>query len=79
MRLRVRNTPSEWKRLGTSEQVLGWIRRGVRTPFIGGHRPPPFNIGTSMLDATQQQLDFMDSELPRFMQLCAWKPGQRTI
>jgi hypothetical protein len=59
MRHRVHNKASEWKRLGASEQVLGWIRRGVRIPFISGRRPPPFNNGTSMLDARQQLLDFM--------------------
>jgi hypothetical protein len=32
-----------------------------------------------MLDATKQQLDLMDSELPRFMQSGAWEPGQRHI
>jgi hypothetical protein len=31
-----------------------------------------------LLDATQQQLDFMDFELPRFMQLGVWGPGQRS-
>jgi hypothetical protein len=67
MRHGVRNTTSEWKRLGTSEQVLGWIRHGVRIPFIDGRRPPPFNCGTSILDATHEQLNFMDSELPRFL------------
>jgi hypothetical protein len=30
-----------------------------------------------MLDATQQQLDFMDSELPRFLQSGAGKHGHR--
>lgn len=30
-----------------------------------------------MLNATKQQLDFMDSELPRFLQSGAWEPGQR--
>ena len=78
MRHRVRKRASEWKRLGASEQVLGWIRHGVRIPFIGGRRPPPFNSGTSMLNATKQQLDFMDSELPRFLQSGAWEPGQRS-
>jgi hypothetical protein len=29
-----------------------------------------------MLDATKQQLDFMDSELPRFLQSGAWEPRQ---
>jgi hypothetical protein len=42
-------------------------------------RPPPFNNGTSMLDTTKQQLDFMDSELPRFLQSGALEPGQRNI
>jgi hypothetical protein len=79
MRDRVRNRASEWKRLGASEQVLGWIRRGARIPFIGGRRPPPFNNGTSLLGATQQRLDFMDSELPKFLQSCAWETGQRSI
>jgi hypothetical protein len=67
MRHRVRNRASEWKRLGANEQVLGWIHQGVRIPFIGGRRPPPFNSGTSMLDATKQHLDSMDYELPRFL------------
>jgi hypothetical protein len=31
-----------------------------------------------MLDATQQQLDFMDSKLPRFKQSCAWGPGRHS-
>jgi hypothetical protein len=67
MRHRVRSIASEWKRLGASAQVQSWIRRGVRILFIGVRRPPPFTSGACMLDATQQQLDFMDSELPRFM------------
>jgi hypothetical protein len=32
-----------------------------------------------MLDATQQQLEFMDSELPRFLQSGAWEQGQSNI
>jgi hypothetical protein len=32
-----------------------------------------------MLDATKQHLDFMDSEIPRFLQSAAWEPGQRII
>jgi hypothetical protein len=67
MRHRVRKRASEWKPLGASEQVLGRIRRGVRIPVIGGRRPLSFNNGTSMLDASQQRLDLMDSELPRFL------------
>jgi hypothetical protein len=68
MHHRVRNIASEWKRLGVSEQALGWIRQGVHIPFIG----------TSMLDATQQQLDFMDSKLPRLSQSGAWEARQRS-
>jgi hypothetical protein len=79
MRHRVQNIASEWKRLGASKQVLGWIRQRARVPFIGGRQPPPFNYGTFMLDATKQQLDFMNSELPRFLQLGAWEPRQRNI
>jgi hypothetical protein len=71
MRHRVRNRASEWKRLGASEQVVHWIRRWVNIFFIGSRQPPPFNIGTSMLDATQQKLHFMDSELPKFRLSCA--------
>jgi hypothetical protein len=79
MVVRYLNIASEWKQLGASEQVLGWIRQGVRIPFIGGRQPPPFNSGTSMLNATKQQLDLMDSELPRFLQSGACEPGQRNI
>jgi hypothetical protein len=32
-----------------------------------------------MLDATQQRLDFMDSELPSFLQSGAWEPVHRRI
>jgi hypothetical protein len=32
-----------------------------------------------MLDATKQQLDFMASELPRFLRSGAWEPGQRNM
>jgi hypothetical protein len=32
-----------------------------------------------MRDVAQQQLDFMDSELPRFLRSGAWEPGERSI
>jgi hypothetical protein len=31
-----------------------------------------------MMDATKQQLDFMDSELLRLLHSGAWEPGQRS-
>jgi hypothetical protein len=64
MRHRVRRRRREWKRIGASGQFLNWIRHGVRVNFKRGVRPRPFNHGTSMLDATPAQLEFLDSELP---------------
>jgi hypothetical protein len=75
----VRRRASEWKRLGASEQVLGWIRRGVRIPLIGSQQSPSFNNGIPMLDAAPQQLDFINSELPRFMDHGALESGKRII
>jgi hypothetical protein len=65
-RHRVRRRWREWERIGASGQVLSWIRHGVRVKFKHGARPRPLNHGTSMLDATPAQLEFLDSELPRF-------------
>jgi hypothetical protein len=61
-----------------SEQIIGWIRRGLRIPFIGCRRLPPFDCGIFMLDATQQLLDFMNSELTKLMQSNALEPRQRS-
>jgi hypothetical protein len=62
-----------WERIGASGQVLSWIRHCVRVKFKQGTRPRPFNHGTSILDATQAQLEFLDSELPRFEAYGAWE------
>eukprot|EP00873_Tetraselmis_striata_P033320 jgi/Tetstr1/453584/TSEL_003979.t1 len=54
---------------------LDWIRRGDLIKFKGGRRPPRFNHGISMKDATPSQLDFMALELPRFERIGAWERG----
>jgi hypothetical protein len=69
----VRRRWPEWKRIGASGQVLSWIRYGVRVKFKQGARPRPFNYGASMPDATLAQLEFLDSELPRFEACKAWE------
>jgi hypothetical protein len=73
MRHRVRRRWREWERIGTSGQVLSWIRHDVCVKFKHGSRSRPFNHGTSMLDATPAQLEFLNSELPRFEAYGAWE------
>jgi hypothetical protein len=73
MRHRVRRRWREWERIGASGQVLSWIRRGIRIKFKHGTRPRPSNHGISMLDATPSQLQFLNSELPRFEACGAWE------
>jgi hypothetical protein len=59
MRRRVRRCWQEWEAIGASGTTLQWIREGVPVPF--SHRPPPpFNHGTSLLDATLAQCQFLD-------------------
>jgi hypothetical protein len=41
--------------------------------FKHGVRPKPFNHGVIMLDATSAQLEFLNSELPRFEACGAWE------
>jgi hypothetical protein len=41
--------------------------------FKHGVRPKPFNHDISMLDATPAQLEFLNSELPRFEACVAWE------
>jgi hypothetical protein len=55
---------------------LDWIRQGVRIPFKGGQTPRPFNHGISLRDATPAQLDFVHTELKRFLSVGAWEPGE---
>eukprot|EP00873_Tetraselmis_striata_P009649 jgi/Tetstr1/429913/TSEL_019778.t1 len=73
MRHSVRRRWRDWKSIGASGQVLSWIRQGVRICFKNGQRPRPYNHGVSMRDATQAQLDFMATELPRFEAIGAWE------
>jgi hypothetical protein len=73
MRHRVRRRWREWERICASGQVLSWIRHGVRVKFKHGTRPKPFNHGIYMLDATPAQLEFLNSELPRFEACGAWE------
>jgi len=73
MRHRVRLRWREWEHIGASGQVVNWIRHGVRVKFKNGLRPRPFNHGVSMKDATQPQLDFLATELPRFEACGAWE------
>jgi hypothetical protein len=73
MRHRVRRRWREWERVGASGQVPNWIRHGVRVKLKQGTRPRPFIHGTSMLDTTPAQVEFLDSELPRFEACGAWE------
>jgi hypothetical protein len=73
MRRRVRRRWRVWERIGASGQVPSWIRHGVRVKFKHGVRPKPFNHGISMLDLTPAQLEFLNSELPRFGACGAWE------
>jgi hypothetical protein len=73
MRHRVRRRWREWERIGARGKVLSWICHGVRVKFKHGARPRPFNHGTSILDVTQAQLDFLDAELPCFEACRAWE------
>jgi hypothetical protein len=53
---------------------LRWIREGVTIPFLNNRPPPPFNQGVSLLDATPEQLTFVEAELARFVETTAWEP-----
>eukprot|EP00873_Tetraselmis_striata_P012663 jgi/Tetstr1/432927/TSEL_022267.t1 len=75
MRHRVRRRWRDWESIGASGQVLSWIHPGVRIRFKNGQSPRPYNHGVSMRDATQAQLDFMATELPRFEAIGAWERG----
>jgi hypothetical protein len=66
MRHRVRQRWREWEHISARGQFVNWIRHGVRVKFKNDLRSKPFNHGVSMRDATQPQLDFLATELPRF-------------
>jgi hypothetical protein len=73
MRHRVHRNLQAWKDIGASGQVLRWIREGVTIPFLNIRPPPPFNQGVSLLDATPEQLTFVEAELARFVMTGAWE------
>jgi hypothetical protein len=53
---------------------LRWIREGVTIPFLNNRPPPPFNQGVSLLDATPEQLTFVEAELACFVETGACGP-----
>jgi hypothetical protein len=78
MRHRVRLRWREWEQIGSSGQVVNWIRHGVRVKLKNGLRPKPFNHGVSMKDGTQQQLDFLATKLPCLEACGAWERANNT-
>jgi hypothetical protein len=52
---------------------LRWIREGVTIPFLYDRPPPPFNQGVSLLNATPEQLTFVEAELARLAETGAWE------
>jgi hypothetical protein len=78
MRHRVRLRWREWEHIGASGQVVKSIRHGVRVKFKNGLRPKSFNHGVSMKNATQPQLDFISTKLPRFEAFGAWERAYNT-
>jgi hypothetical protein len=72
-RHRLRRNRQAWKDIGASGQVLKWIREGVTIPFLN-NRPTPFNQGVSLLEATSEQLNFVEAELARFVETGANEP-----
>jgi hypothetical protein len=49
------------------------IREGVTIPFLNNRPPPSFNQGVSLLDATPEQLTFVEAEFARFVETKAWE------
>jgi hypothetical protein len=45
---------------------LRWIREGATIPFLKNR--PVFDQGVSLLDATPEQLTFVEAELARFVE-----------
>ena len=73
LRHRVRRSWRAWEDIGSSGQVLDWIRHGIRLPFRHGRPPPAFHHGVSLLDASPAQLEFLDAELPRLLKDGHWE------
>jgi hypothetical protein len=55
------------KNVGSSGQVLNWIREGVSISFLNNRPPPPFDQGISLMDASPEQLTVVYAELARFV------------
>jgi hypothetical protein len=68
----------ELEHIGASGQVVSSTRHCVRVKFKNGLRPRPLNHGISMNDATQPQLDFLATEIPRFEACGAWERAYNT-
>jgi hypothetical protein len=65
----------EWEKIGASAQTLQWIREGVSIPFKNNRPPSLLNQGVSLHEATHAQLEFVNRELARFVQVGAWEPS----
>jgi hypothetical protein len=75
---RVRRNWQAWEDIGLSGQVLRWIREGVTIPLLNNRPPTPFNQVVSLLDATPEQLTFVEAELARFVETGAWERTTRS-
>jgi hypothetical protein len=64
MRHCVRRRRRKWEQIGAIGQIVNWIRHWMWIKFKHGLRPPAFNHGVSMLDATHAQLSFLPTEYP---------------
>jgi hypothetical protein len=69
----VRRSWREWEKIGVSVQTLQWIREGVSIPFKNNRRP--HNSTKEYRYWTHAQLEFLNRELARFVQVEAWEPS----
>ena len=60
--------------LGAPTDIVNAIRYGVTVPWASG-RPPRFNQGISLADATPAQRAWLDDEIERLVAKGAWEPG----
>ena len=57
---------------GASEKVLGWVKNGVPCYWKKGE-PTPWNLGTSMEDATEEEVEWLGRETTRCVEVGAWE------
>ena len=57
---------------GASEKVLGWVKNGVPCYWKEGE-PTPWNLGTSMEDATEEEVEWLGRETTRCVEVGAWE------